>query len=118
MTGPAWAEAEPCSCWSCDRQCGGTVDPLSCGPTVERDGYTLCVSCQTQTAVFDTERRGVGVAPVPGEPVVLVDADVFSYRAPRLRLTVRSARTLADNLRAAADLAERSAESYAAQADQ
>jgi hypothetical protein len=54
----------PCSCYSCDRQCGGSNDPAhgSCGPLAEVDGRQICESCRELGDVYDDHRTGVKVS--------------------------------------------------------
>ncbi len=97
-----WATAPVCVCWSCNRQCGGTVHEQSCGPLADLDGRLVCAACRKAADVIDTERAGLK-ATIDQERVRL-RADVWNPYASSAWLDARQARHLA------AVLVERAAE--------
>jgi hypothetical protein len=99
--------AAPCACWSCDRQCGGSAGPGSCGPCEPDEiGRLLCQACRGRADVIDNDRHGIKAVANPyGE--VHVDPNVWeSFRSHTLNLSPATARALAARLLAMADRAE------------
>lgn len=98
----------PCQCWSCDRLCGGTDDPTSCGPVQARDGRLICEACREATDTIDTDRQGARVRLLRGDGLVKLEADVHdTFHKRTLRLTPTGARLLAVKLLQVAADAER-----------
>jgi hypothetical protein len=100
--------ATPCACWSCDRQCGGSVDPGSCGPCEPDEiGRLLCDACRSMADVLDNDRYGIKVSANPYDGRVKIDPNVWdSLRSYMLSLSPATARALAARLLAVADQAE------------
>lgn len=99
-----WTEADPCKCYSCDRQCGGTVDPSSCGPVELVHGLLVCESCRDKADVFSTPESGrKGLKVEIDQDAIRLDADVFGNLHGAAWLTEEAARHLARSLTAAAD---------------
>jgi hypothetical protein len=99
--------ATPCACWSCDRQCGGSVAPGSCGPCEPDEiGRLLCDACREHADVIDNDHHGIKAVANPyGE--VHVEPSVWdTLRSPKLNLSPATARALAARLLAVADQAE------------
>lgn len=99
--------SDPCHCWSCNRQCGGTVHPDSCGPAELVDGHLICQACRDRADVFSTPESGrKGLRVEIDQDSIRLDPDVFGSFTSRPYLTEEAARHLAAVLvRAADDLA-------------
>jgi hypothetical protein len=89
---PGAASPRPCSCWSCDRQCGGSTDAGSCGPLADLDGRPVCQACREAADVIDTEHAGAKVT--IAQECVRLRGDVWNPGASSLWLDARSARHL------------------------
>jgi hypothetical protein len=99
--------ATPCACWSCDRQCGGSVDPGSCGPCEPDEmGRLLCDACRSMADVVDYGRCGIKVSADAYDGRVKIRTDVWDYRSPVLSLSPATARALAARLLEGATAAE------------
>lgn len=99
-----WANADPCNCWSCNRECGGTVHPASCGPVELTDGNLICDYCRRQADVFSTPESGrKGLKVEIDQDAIRLDPDVFGGFHGSAHLTEESARHLARELVKAAD---------------
>lgn len=100
-----WNQAPACGCWSCNRDCGGTVHPDSCGPAEAVDGNLICQACRESAQVFAVETSGRhGLAVDVDQDAVRLISDVYgSFNAKTEWLTAASARHLARLLTAAAD---------------
>ena len=52
--------APACECYSCDRQCGGTIHPDSCGPVeADAEGRPICRACREMAQVWGDHRTGL-----------------------------------------------------------
>lgn len=52
--------APACPCYSCDRQCGGTIHPQSCGPVeADAEGRPICRTCRDLAQVWGDHRTGL-----------------------------------------------------------
>lgn len=52
--------APACECYSCDRQCGGTIHPQSCGPVeADPEGRPICQACREMAQVWGDHRTGL-----------------------------------------------------------
>jgi hypothetical protein len=99
--------AAPCACWSCDRQCGGSADPGSCGPCEPDEmGRLLCDACRSMADVVDYGRCGIKVSAGSYDGRVKIHTDVWDYRSPVLSLSPATARALAARLLEGATAAE------------
>lgn len=53
-------DAPACPCYSCDRQCGGTIHPQSCGPVeADAEGRPICATCRDLAQVWGDHGTGV-----------------------------------------------------------
>lgn len=89
--------AQPCTCWSCNGECGGSAHTGWCG-LVERNelGNLICAACRERTDVLDIDRTGIKASIY--QDLVRINPDVWGNPLKTVFMHPATVRVLAARL--------------------